>query len=221
MLRNPEIERRLKAHTGNQVQELKSRARITVHRVIINVKQDTEAPQDFTISVIEKGKKIYLMEMTADKFPTQVLKCARKRAQVWTPLDKETLNDIFRNQLPKDRARRREAARREEAEAEAEVEASTDINTVENQNVANQELGDLVEDWYVSKEDFWHLLLDKELPSIPPDQTDEDRASKLGVSIKSCMKLRVMKNSLDTECQLYGKRNRPSPNFLYERRRRN
>ena len=69
MLKNPKIEKRLKTHTGNQVQELKSRARTTVQLVELNVIQDTEAPQDFTISVIDKGKKIYLKEMTRDKFP--------------------------------------------------------------------------------------------------------------------------------------------------------
>ena len=160
--------------------------------------------------------------MQKDKFPTQALRCARKKAQVWTPMSRKTLNDIFRNQLPRDRERRRreEEAQKETEEetvdeegpgdednAEEEEEAgagngeSANINALDVQSEGVAEMLDFnresSEDWYVSKENLWHLLLDKDLPGEAPGKPDDDRALKLGIgmSLDFCNSSIVCKGS--------------------------
>ena len=127
ILQNQGLKRKLKTHTGEKVQELTRTARATVQFVEKNVEQEEKiAPSGFEIAVVEKGRKIYLQEVREDKFPTQVLRCARRDAQVWTPMSKKTLNDIFRNQLPREREKRRREEVQEQTVVEGEPEDNID-----------------------------------------------------------------------------------------------
>ena len=222
ILRNQGLKRKLKTHTGEKVQELTREARAIVQFVEKDVEQEEQvAPSGFEITVVEKGRKIYLQEVREDKFPTQVLRCARRDAQVWTPMSKKTLNDIFRNQLPREREKRRREEVQEQTVVEGEPEdnmddeeeeeteagegetAGTDILNI--QSGETEEIVDLgeesSEDWYVSKENLWHLLLDRDLDSELPGIPDEERGAKLGISMTSCLKLRVRTDSIDTDYQ--------------------
>ena len=200
LLANPDIKRKLQTMASEKVEELEGSARTTIQYVRRSVtERDPNIPQDFDIEVVEKGKRIYLKEMEEAKFPTQVLKCAIRGAQIWTPLSKELMNDIFRNQLPRSREARNEGDRREEADTE-EAGTSTGLRT-SVQNAPEQTIVESVEEWYISKEDFWHLLLDLEIRAYAADEEDNERAAKLGVKDKSCMKLRVTTLTQNTEYQ--------------------
>ena len=222
ILQNQGLKRKLKTHTGEKVQELTREARAIVQFVEKNVEQEEQvAPSGFEIAVVEKGRKIYLQEVREDKFPTQVLRCARRDAQVWTPMSKKTLNDIFRNQLPREREKRRREEVQEQTVVEGEPEDNMDDEEEEeaeagegepaNTDILNaqseepEEIVDLregsSEDWYVSKENLWHLLLDRDLDSEAPGVPDEERGAKLGISMTSCLKLRVRTDSIDTDYQ--------------------
>ena len=157
LLANPDIKRKLQTMASEKVEELEGSARTTIQYVRRSVtERDPNIPQDFDIEVVEKGKKIYLKEMEEAKFPTQVLKCAIRGAQIWTPLSKELMNNIFRNQLPRSREARNEGDRREEADTQ-DAGTSTGLRTVV-QNTAEEEIAESVEEWYISQEDFNHEL---------------------------------------------------------------
>ena len=200
LLANPDIKRKLQTKASEKVEEIEGNARTTIQYVRRSVtERDPNIPQDFDIVVVEKGKKIYLKEMEEAKFPTQVLKCAIRKAQIWKPLSKELMNDIFRNQLPRSREARSEGDRREEADTQ-DAGTSTGLRTVV-QNTAEEEIAESVEEWYISKEDFNHLLLDLEVRGYAPADEDNERAAKLGVQDKSCIKLRVTALTQNTEYQ--------------------
>lgn len=200
LLANPDIKGKLQTMASEKVEELEGSARTTIQYVRRSVtERDPTIPQDFDIEVVEKGKRIYLKEMEEAKFPTQVLKCAIRGAQIWTPLSKELMNDIFRNQLPRSREARNEGDRREEADTQ-DAGTSTGLRTVV-QNSAEEEIAESVEEWYISQEDFNHLLLDLEIRGYAPADEDNERASKLGVKDKSCIKLRVTALTQNTEYQ--------------------
>ena len=200
LLANPDIKRKLQTMASEKVEELEGSARTTIQYVRRSVtERDPTIPQDFDIEVVEKGKRVYLKEMEEAKFPTQVLKCAIRGAQIWTPLSKELMNDIFRNQLPRSREARNEGDRREEADTQ-DAGTSTGLRTVV-QNSAEEEIAESVEEWYISQEDFNHLLLDLEIRGYAPADEDNERASKLGVKDKSCIKLRVTALTQNTEYQ--------------------
>ena len=200
LLTNPDIKKKLQTMASEKVEELEGNARTTIQYVRRSVtERDPTIPQDFDIEVVEKGKRIYLKEMEEAKFPTQVLKCAIRGAQIWTPLSKDLMNDIFRNQLPRSREARNEGDRREEADTQ-DAGTSTGLRTVV-QNSAEEEIAESVEEWYISQEDFNHLLLDLEIRGYAPADEDNERASKLGVKDKSCIKLRVTALTQNTEYQ--------------------
>ena len=202
VLANSDIKERLKMKTGEKVEEIESNARTMIQYVKRAItEKDPTIPSGFDITVVEKGKRIYLMEIGKDKFATQVLKCAKRRAQVWTPLSKEIVNDIFRNQLPRSREARNEGDRREEADTDTEEAGTSTGLRTSVQNAPEQTIVESVEEWYISKEDFWHLLLDLEIGAYAADEEDNERAAKLGVKDKSCMKLRVTTLTQNTEYQ--------------------